>query len=86
MATQPRDPLALPPPDVLKAIEDRQNERAQQIKEKRRKEIFAAVTEEIEDGRRRHAAELIQRNFRGYRDRRVLKGRGIDPDTRWMDV
>lgn len=92
MATEPHhqdndsDPLALPPPNVLQSIAQRQNERAKEIKERRRRQIASEETEEIEDGRQRHAAEIIQRNFRGYRDRRVLKGHGIDPSTRWIDV
>lgn len=32
------------------------------------------------------AARLIQRNYRGYRTRRQLKGLGLDAETRWTDV
>ena len=32
------------------------------------------------------AAEIIQRNYRGYRERRQLKGVGLDASTRWSEV
>lgn len=32
------------------------------------------------------AAQMIQRNYRGYRERRQLKGLGLDPSTRWIEV
>ena len=32
------------------------------------------------------AAQMIQRNYRGYRERRQLAGMGLDPSTRWMEV
>lgn len=32
------------------------------------------------------AAEPIQRNYRGYRERRQLQGLGLDPSTRWLEV
>ncbi|QIW96209.1 hypothetical protein AMS68_001727 [Peltaster fructicola] len=85
-ATSGPDHMSLPSPEVLREIERKQTERAQQIKERRARELAARPTEEIEDGRQRHAAEIIQRNFRGYRDRRVLKGHGLDPSTRWMEA
>jgi len=32
------------------------------------------------------AAQMIQRNYRGYRERRQLAGMGLDPSTRWVEV
>lgn len=32
------------------------------------------------------AAALIQRNYRGYKQRRELAGMGLDPSTRWVEV
>lgn len=32
------------------------------------------------------AAQMIQKNYRGYRERRQLKGFGLDPSTRWIEV
>lgn len=33
-----------------------------------------------------HAAEVIQRNYRGYRERRQLQGMGLDASARWTEV
>lgn len=32
------------------------------------------------------AAEMIQRNYRGYRERRQLKGIGLSASARWAEV
>lgn len=32
------------------------------------------------------AAQLIQRNYRGYRERRQLAGMGLDASARWTEV
>jgi hypothetical protein len=32
------------------------------------------------------AAQLIQRNYRGYRERRQLNGIGLDASARWAEV
>lgn len=32
------------------------------------------------------AARKIQRNYRGYRERRQLKGYGLDASARWAEV
>lgn len=34
----------------------------------------------------KHAAQLIQRNYRGYRERRQLQGMGLDANSRWAEV
>lgn len=33
-----------------------------------------------------HAAALIQKNYRGYRERRQLQGMGLDASSRWSEV
>lgn len=74
-----KDPFQLPSVEVLKEIEKKQNERAKAVREKR----LAAAREEDE---RTAAAEMIQRNYRGHRTRRAMKGFSLDPGTRWMEV
>jgi len=32
------------------------------------------------------AAQMIQRNYRGYRERRQLNGIGLDASARWAEV
>ena len=35
---------------------------------------------------RRKAAKIIQRNYRGHRERRALDGMSLDPSTRWVEA
>ncbi|EME79650.1 uncharacterized protein MYCFIDRAFT_156905 [Pseudocercospora fijiensis CIRAD86] len=76
-ATEARHPLDLPPPEQLREIERKQNERAAEIRARRRRE---SVVDE-----RTKAAEVIQRTYKGHRDRRALKGYGLDSSTRWLE-
>ena len=75
-----RDPFALPPIEKLREIERRQNERAKEIAERR------AQQRRQSPNRESNAAEVIQKNYRGYRTRRTLQGYGLDPNTRWVEV
>jgi hypothetical protein len=34
----------------------------------------------------KQAAQVIQRNYRGYRERRQLQGMGLDASARWAEV
>lgn len=43
--------------------------------------LGSADTEE-----QKRAAQLIQRNYRGYRERRQLQGMGLDASARWAEV
>ncbi|KXT15666.1 hypothetical protein AC579_6137 [Pseudocercospora musae] len=79
-STKARRPLDLPPPEQLREIERKQNERAAEIRARRRRESAGG------GGERTNAAEIIQRNYRGHRDRRALKGHGLDPSTRWLEA
>jgi hypothetical protein len=45
---------------------------------------FGRHTNTNEDGLRSKAATVIQRNYRGYRSRREIKGLGLDASTRWV--
>jgi hypothetical protein len=38
------------------------------------------------DQEQKDAAQMIQRNYRGYRERRQLKGIGLDATARWHEV
>ncbi|KAF5849527.1 hypothetical protein GGP41_005009 [Bipolaris sorokiniana] len=42
---------------------------------------MAATTDE-----QNHAAQVIQRNYRGYRERRQLQGMGLDASARWAEA
>ncbi|KAI9662496.1 MAG: hypothetical protein M1821_008663 [Bathelium mastoideum] len=71
--------LTVPPPELLREIAAKQ--------EARHKEILAARRLQHEgEGEEQQAAQMIQRNYRGYRARRQLKGMGLDSSTRWLDA
>jgi hypothetical protein len=40
----------------------------------------------VGDGEQQKAAQMIQRNYRGYRERRQLQGIGLDASARWAEV
>lgn len=70
--------LALPSPEKLREIARRQDERALEIRARRQR---ASTIDE-----RTHAAQIIQRHYRGHQTRRVLKGYALDPSTRWLEA
>ncbi|EME44266.1 hypothetical protein DOTSEDRAFT_130097 [Dothistroma septosporum NZE10] len=69
----------VPPPTVLREIERKQAECRRVILERRRQQ-----DRNLDDEAK--AARVIQRNYRGHRERRALKGYGLDPSTRWLEV
>jgi hypothetical protein len=40
----------------------------------------------LDSGEQEQAAQMIQRNYRGYRTRRQLNGMGLDASSRWAEV
>lgn len=80
-----RDPFALPPPEKLREIAAKQDERAKEIKLRRAQQQQAVQRSKSKEDQS-NAAQLIQKNYRGYRDRRALQGYGLDPTTRWIEV
>lgn len=79
------DPLALPAPEVLAEIARKQNARAAErlaARAERRRSKEAGS----EDQSRNKAAVVIQRNYRGHRTRRAMRGFSTDPSTRWIEV
>ncbi|KXL46049.1 hypothetical protein M433DRAFT_153945, partial [Acidomyces richmondensis BFW] len=76
--------LELPPPEKLREIAAKQEAAAKVIRERRAREL--GQNKEQENEEQRHAAEIIQKSYRGYRDRRALKGWGLDPSTRWLEA
>ncbi|KAL9079885.1 MAG: hypothetical protein Q9157_001287 [Trypethelium eluteriae] len=70
------DSLKTPTAEELREIAAKQDARRREIEDARRAK---------EDGEEEQAAEMIQRNYRGYRARRQLKGMGLDSSTRWIE-
>ena len=85
-AEEQRDPLAVPSPEVLREIAEKQDAKAREIKARRTNELEKQKTYEKGRDERHDAAKLIQKNYRGYRERRALQGFGLDPSMRWIEV
>lgn len=67
----------LPSPEVLAEIAAKQDDRARELRAAR------SAKSQMEE---EEAARVIQRNYRGYRERRQLKGMTLDPSSRWLEV
>lgn len=82
--------LSLPSQEVLREIARKQEERAKAIRERRAREGVPVqedgAQQDGEGERRANAAKMIQRNYRGHRERRALEGYGLSPSTRWLEV
>ncbi|KFY82345.1 hypothetical protein V500_10605, partial [Pseudogymnoascus sp. VKM F-4518 (FW-2643)] len=75
------DSLPVPPASELARIE------SVQIKKEDEKTLQSLSAEgESSEGHRYAAAQLIQRNYRGYRERRQMRGWGLDPGSRWVEA
>lgn len=44
------------------------------------------VASSMDNEEQKRAAQMIQRNYRGYRERRQLEGMGLDASARWAEV
>ncbi len=76
------DTLVPPSRDEIERITSVQEEKEEQLfKRQLSKEDNALNEEELSK-----AAGLIQRNYRGYRERRQLKGLALDPTSRWVEA
>ncbi|KAF4538442.1 IQ motif EF-hand binding site [Lasiodiplodia theobromae] len=70
--------LQVPSKDELEAIARRQDAK--------REAVQAAKSQGQRDEEEAAAAALIQRNYRGYKQRRELAGMGLDASTRWVEA
>ncbi|KAK0661101.1 IQ domain-containing protein IQM5 [Lasiodiplodia hormozganensis] len=70
--------LQVPSKDELEAIARRQDAK--------REAMQAAKSQGQRDEEEAAAAALIQRNYRGYKQRRELAGMGLDASTRWVEA
>ena len=83
---EPRDPLALPSSQVLHDIAAKQDARAQAIRTRRAQELQLKLSGSDHGREEAAAAAVIQRNYRGYRERRELRGWGVSGGDRWLEV
>ncbi|KAH0385791.1 hypothetical protein KCU92_g3274, partial [Aureobasidium melanogenum] len=73
----------LPPKEKLREIAARQDAKEKEIKEARARRLSTCNQP---PNQQETAAETIQRNYRGYRDRREMRGLGLSASTRWFDA
>jgi hypothetical protein len=76
------DSLIPPTGEEIKRIGSVQEAKEEEIMKKRMS---------LDNPDRRHeertkAAAMIQRNYRGYRERRQMQGLGLDPSSRWIEA
>ncbi|KAF2157575.1 hypothetical protein K461DRAFT_20802 [Myriangium duriaei CBS 260.36] len=99
MGDSEEDPLALPPKQVLREIAAKQDAKEKEILERRRAEQNkqsehderrdAAEKIQVEQpsaSTHDDPAHAEQRNYRGYRSRRELRGHGLTPTERWTEA
>jgi hypothetical protein len=71
-----------PSPELVRHI-TRAQERKEEAAFRRRSSMESMHTSEE---RRRRAAAVIQRNYRGHRERRILNGLSLDSSSRWIEA
>ncbi|KAK6583381.1 hypothetical protein PZA11_004457 [Diplocarpon coronariae] len=76
------DSLEVPSPAMVERIGRIQERQEREIIKKRISDENGALNDE----ERERAANLIQRNYRGHRERRMLAGLSLDPTTRWVEA
>jgi hypothetical protein len=76
------DSLKTPTHDMVERIASIQEKKEVEAIKKRLSEDHA----DLDSEERERAAELIQRNYRGHRERRMLAGMSLDPSTRWVEA
>jgi len=78
------DSLETPTPVEVRKIGEVQERKEIEVIKKRLS--LQADNGRLNDEERQKAAELIQRNYRGHRERRMLNGLSLDPSTRWVEA
>lgn len=76
------DSLVCPTQDMVDRISEVQEKKENEAVMKRLSEGHGELSGE----ERRTAAAVIQRNYRGHRERRMLAGMSLDPSTRWAEA
>lgn len=76
------DSLIPPTEEEIKQISSVQEAKEEEIMRKR----MSLGNPDLSDKERAKAASMIQRNYRGYRERRQIRGMGLDPGSRWIEA
>jgi hypothetical protein len=76
------DSLIPPTPKTISRIKIVQEQKELETLRKR----WSREPVELLEEQRARAAQLIQRNYRGHRERRMLNGMSLDPSERWIEA
>jgi hypothetical protein len=76
------DSLITPTEEEIKRIASVQEAKEEEIRRKR----LSMDNPGLSDEERTKAAAMIQRNYRGYRERRQMQGMRLDPSSRWIEA
>jgi len=76
------DSLVTPTHEMVERINSLQEQKEVETIRRRLSEDHGELSSE----ERERAANLIQRNYRGHRERRMLAGMSLDPSTRWTEA
>ncbi|KAF4636683.1 hypothetical protein G7Y89_g1401 [Cudoniella acicularis] len=76
------DSLEMPTQQMVERISEVQ----QQKESENIKRRLSVDHPDLSAAERERAASLIQRNYRGHRERRMLAGMSLDPSTRWVEA
>jgi hypothetical protein len=76
------DSLVTPTHEMVERISSLQEQKEVETIKKKLSEDHGELSNE----ERERAAALIQRNYRGHRERRMLAGMSLDPSTRWVEA
>lgn len=76
------DSLLCPTQDMVEQISEVQRRKEKEVMMKKLNEERGDLSGE----ERRKAAAVIQRNYRGHRERRMLAGLSLDPSARWVEA
>lgn len=76
------DSLVTPTHEMVERISSVQEQKEVETIRRRLSEDHGELSSE----ERERAANLIQRNYRGHRERRMLAGMSLDPSTRWTEA
>lgn len=76
------DSLEVPTREMVERINDVQEQKEEESMRRR----MAVDDVDLNDPEKVRAAGLIQRNYRGHRERRMLNGMSLDPSSRWVEA
>lgn len=71
---------------MVQKITEAQEGKEEEIIHKHLKDGLSKEHPDLSESERERAAGLIQRNYRGHRERRMLDGMSLDPSSRWVEA